>query len=175
MLKQHAFLPLFQKFISGSKTGKRLNKNGTRIKPQTIVNYIYCQKLLHDFAIEKETELLLYEVKGNNKREYTMLKKYWSKFYKQFTDYLYNQKKCHDNYTGQNIKIIRTFFTWLNVDNGIPTGAFYKNFYVVKEEIAILTLTVEQLRFLCFDKAFEAKLSKPLQRSKDFFVCISSL
>ena len=80
------------------------------------------KKLLKEFSVVKETELLLYEVKGNNKREHNMLKKYWSNFYKDFIDYLYKQKNCHDNYTGQNIKIIRTFFNWLNDSNGINTG-----------------------------------------------------
>ena len=86
MLKQHALLPLFQKFITSCKTGRRLKKNRSRIKPQTIVKYGHCQKLLFDYTIEKEIELIIYEVRGNNKREHTMLKKYWNNFYKQFTD-----------------------------------------------------------------------------------------
>jgi len=88
MLKQHPLLPLFQKFITICKTGKRLKKNGTHIKLQTIVNYGHCQKLLIDFTAKKENELIIYEVRGNNKREHSMLKKYWSNFYRQFTDYI---------------------------------------------------------------------------------------
>ena len=83
MIKEHSLLPLFQKFISNSKTGKRLNKNGTRIKKQTIENYAYCYKLLEEFAVFGKMELKIFEVKGNNKREHNMLKKYWSNFYKQ--------------------------------------------------------------------------------------------
>lgn len=170
MLKQHALLPLFQKFITSCKTGKRLKKDGSRIKPQTIVNYVHCQKLIVDYTIEMEIELIIYEVRGNNKREHIMLKKYWGDFYRQFTEYLYNKKKCYDNYTGQNIKMIRTFFNWLNESYGICTGHYHKSFYVVKEEIPILTLTVEQLQYLVFNKAFEDTLSKPLQNCKDIFV-----
>ncbi|WP_255155248.1 tyrosine-type recombinase/integrase, partial [Ferruginibacter sp. HRS2-29] len=84
--------------------------------------------------------------------------------------YMYRQKKCHDNYTGQNIKMIRTFFNWINDSCGIATGPHHKNFYIQKEEIAIITLTVEQLRFLMFDNDFEAKLSRPLKHAKDVFV-----
>jgi hypothetical protein len=158
MLKQHALLPLFKKFISNTKTGKRLNKNGNHIKPQTIRNFSNCLKLLIGFSIEKEMELLIYEIKGTNKREHNMLKKYWINFYSQFTNYLYKHKNCHDNYTGQNIKMIRTFFAWLNNSQGLFTGPYYKNFYVAKEEVDIITLTVEQLKFLAFDKIFEASL-----------------
>ena len=147
-----------------------MNKNGTRLRPQTIVNYVHCEKLLKEFATITKTDLAVYEVKGNNKREHNMLKKYWNNFYIDFTQYLYKQKGCYDNYTGQNIKMIRSFFNWLNDSNGIHTGPYHKNFYVPKEEVAILTLTVEQLKFLIFDKNFENNLSQPLQYAKDVFV-----
>ena len=124
MTRQHAFLPLFRKFISNSRTGKRLNKDGTRIKQQTVSNYDYCFKLLQNFSVEKEFELVIHESRGTNKREHTRLKRYWGNFYKQFIDYLYKDKGCFDNYTGQTIKIIRTFFNWLSNDAGIVTGPY---------------------------------------------------
>ncbi len=170
MLKQHSLLPLFQKFIVSSRNGRRLNKNGTRIKLQSVNNYTYCKKLLEEFYLQKQKELIVYEVKGNNKKEHSMLKKYWNNFYIQFTDFLTKQKNCSLNYTGQNIKMLRTFFNWLNSIYGIHTGPYHRNFYICKEETAITTLTVEQLQFLLFDKNFEARLSKALQHSKDVFV-----
>jgi integrase len=170
MLKQHPFLPLLNKFISYSSCGKRLNKNGTRIKPQSVANYRYAYKLVEEFAILKKFDLAIYEVKGNNKREHTTLKNYWKKFYKQFTHFLHHNKGCFDNYTGQTIKQIRTFFNWLNNELGIFTGPFHKSFYVQKEDVAIITLSVQQLQFLIYDAPFEQGLSAALQRSKDLFV-----
>jgi integrase len=170
MLKEHPLLPLFQKFINYSQNGKRLNKDGSRIKLQTVANYEYCYKLLVGFSTTSKTALLIYEIKGNNKREHSKLKRYWGGFYKNFTDYLYQEKGCFDNYVGQTIKIIRTFFNWCNADIGINTGPYHKQFYIRKEEIDIVTLTADQLRFLLFDKDFEELLSKPLLRSKDVFV-----
>jgi len=170
MLKEHTLLPLFQKFITHCRNGKRLNKNGTRIKPQTILNYEYCYKLLADYSNDKEVSLILYEIRGNNKREHNRLKRHWSGFYKTFTNYLYHEKGCFDNYVGQNIKLIRTFFNWCNIDAGIFTGLYHKHFYIRKEEIDIITLSPEQLRFLLFDRDFEKSLSSPLRRCKDVFV-----
>lgn len=170
MLKQHPLLPLFQKFIKYSQNGKRLNKDGSRIKSQTSDNYQYCFKLLVDFSTKKQTPLIIYEIKGSDKREHNKLKKYWNTFYKNFTDYLYQEKGCFDNYVGQTIKMIRTFFNWCNTDMGINTGSYHKQFYIRKEEIDIVTLSADQLRFLLFDKDFEALLSKPLCHSKDVFV-----
>ncbi|GAB2808411.1 site-specific integrase [Ferruginibacter profundus] len=170
MLKQHPFLPLFQKFIGDSSSGKRLNKNGTRIKPQSVNNYRYACKLVEEFAAVKKFNLVIYEVKGNNKREHATLKSYWKKFYKQFTAFLHTDKGCFDNYTGQTIKQVRTFFNWLNNELGIATGPFHKSFYVPKEMVAIVTLSVQQLQFLIYDTDFEQSLSAALQRSKDFFV-----
>ncbi|MEI8120342.1 MAG: tyrosine-type recombinase/integrase [Actinomycetes bacterium] len=170
MLKEHALLPLFQKFIASCHNGKRLNKNGNRIKLQSIVNYEYCYKLLESFSSDKKTYLILYEISGNNKREHNRLKRYWKDFYKTFTKYLYQERGCYDNYVGQTIKLIRTFFNWCNMDAGIFIGLYYKQFYVQKEEIDIITLSTHQLRFLLFDRNFEDMLSIPLQRSKDIFV-----
>jgi hypothetical protein len=54
MLKKHSFLPLFHKFIVDSGNGKRLNKNGTRIKPQSVANYTYAYKLVEAFTQAKK-------------------------------------------------------------------------------------------------------------------------
>ncbi len=67
MLKPHPFLSLFQKFIGDSSNGKRLNKNGARIKPQSVANYRYAYKLLQEFAILKKFDLVIYEVKAITK------------------------------------------------------------------------------------------------------------
>jgi integrase len=170
MLTQHLFLLLFQKFITDSYRGKRLNSNGARIKEQSVDNYISCQKLLIDFSKEKNFALLIYEVKGQNKRDHLFLKRYYTGFYTSFTQYMYKEKNCYDNYVGQTIKQIRVFFAWLNREAGIPTGLYYKNFYVLRQEIPIITLSVNQLKYLMHDEAFEQKLTPALKQCKDIFV-----
>jgi len=59
---------------------------------------------LAEFASAGMMDLKIFEVKGSNKGEHKRLKKYWNTFYKKFTAFLYKQKKCNDNYNGQNIK-----------------------------------------------------------------------
>jgi integrase len=170
MVTQHQLLPLFQKFISDSLHGKRLNRNGTKIKTQTVNNYISCLKLLIAFSESKEFPLYIFQVKGQNKREYNSLKRYYAGFYRSFTQYLYKEKNCHDNYVGQNIKQLRTFFGWLNQDANIPTGLFYKKFYVLKQDTPVITISLQQLKYLMLDEAFEQGLSPVLKRCKDIFV-----
>lgn len=170
MHTQRPFLPLFQKFITDSYKGKRLKRNGTKIKAQSVYNYISCQKLLVEFSEKKKFPLFIYQVKGHNKREHILLRKYYNSFYKSFTQYLYKEKNCHDNYVGQTIKQLRTFFGWLNQEAGIPTGQYYKNFYVLRQEVPITTLSVQQLKYLMLDEAFEQKLTPALKRCKDIFV-----
>ncbi|MEO6355975.1 MAG: hypothetical protein ABIU77_15170 [Ferruginibacter sp.] len=53
---------------------------------------------------------------------------------------------------------------------GLKREIFTKKFYVCKEEIPIVTLLPEQLRYLINDKDFENGLSRPLQKSKLIFV-----
>lgn len=169
MKKTSPIIPLFQQFIRSSETGKRLKKNGERIKPQSVQNYKYVLRNLMEFSLKKDFELRICDASRLTHREYVSEKNYWKKFYKKYTDFLY-QKGCYDNYVGQNVKVIRTFFNYLKNEKDMNTGDFQRLFYVRKEEVDILVLSPEQLKFLIHDQEFEASLTKALQRTKDVFV-----
>lgn len=168
--KEYTLVPLFEKFIQHSYKGKRLKPDGSRIKPQTVDNYIYVLRYLREYETEYETILRIKAAGSQNKRAFISERNYWKKFYLQFTGFLYQKKNCYDNYVGTVIKTIRIFFNFLNRDMGIATGSFYKSFYVCREEVPIVTLMPEQLQFLINNKAFDEQLSKPLQKAKDIFV-----
>ena len=169
MIKTLSVEPLFEKFISSSAKGKRRKKNGQKLSAGTIANYSNTLRLLRNFSQSQDRELRLFELKGNNKQEFTRARKYYASFYNLFCNYL-AKKKAANNYSGQNIKIIRTFFNWVNNEMGINTGPFHRNFYVLKEDVPIVTLSIEQLNFLIYDRDFEASLPAHLQRVKDCFV-----
>jgi integrase len=169
MKKHSPILPLFKQFIKDTETGKRLKKNGERIKPQSIQNYYYVLQNLVQFSTATGFELRICDASKLNKRELLTEKNYWKKFYQKFTEFLY-KKGCYDNYVGTNIKTIRVFFTWLKNDKDFNTGDFQRLFYVRKEEIDIFVLSPEQLKFLIHDKEFEQSLIPSLQRIKDVFV-----
>lgn len=169
MKKQASLIPLFKKFIRDTETGKRLKKNGERIKKDTIQNYNYVLNNLIGFSTQTKFELRICDASKLTKRELTSEKNYWKKFYKKFTEYLYNNG-CHDNYVGTNIKIFRTFFNYLKYDKDFFTGDFQRLFHVRTEEIEVLVLSPDQLKFLIHDKDFEESLTKSLKRIKDIFV-----
>nr|WP_322626512.1 tyrosine-type recombinase/integrase [uncultured Flavobacterium sp.] len=169
MKKQAALVPLFKQFIKDTETGKRLKKNGERIKPQTIENYGYVLQNLVQFSTVCGFELRISDAYKLTARELKSEKNYWKKFYQKFTEFLY-KKGCYDNYVGANIKTIRIFFNYLKNDKDMHTGDFQRLFYVRKEEVDILVLSPEQLKFLIHDRGFEASLTPPLQRVKDVFV-----
>ncbi|UMY66250.1 tyrosine-type recombinase/integrase [Flavobacterium sp. HJ-32-4] len=169
MKKTTALLPLFTQFIRDSETGKRLKKNGEKIRPQSIDNYRYVHQNLVKFSTETGFVLLVSDASKLNAREYQVEKNYWKKFYRNFTNFLYKQG-CHDNYVGANIKVIRTFFTYLKTEKNLDAGDFHKAFYVRKEEIPVLVLSPEQLKFLIHDDAFARQLLPSERRVKDAFV-----
>ncbi|WP_298545834.1 tyrosine-type recombinase/integrase [uncultured Aquimarina sp.] len=68
------------------------------------------------------------------------------------------------------MKQIRTFFNYLKNERNFDTGDFHKLFYVRKEEVDILVLSPEQLKFLIHDTTFETSLTKTERRIKDIFV-----
>ena len=167
--KEYNMIPLFQKFISYSYKGKRLKPDGSRIKPQTIVNYTYVLRYLQEYEIEYKTVLRIKMINSNNKRLFIAERNYWKKFYQQFTQFMYHKKDCYDNYVGTIIKVIRMFFNFLNKDMAISTGLFYKNFYVCRENIPVVTLLPEQLQFLIINRQFDDQLTKSLKKAKDIF------
>lgn len=169
MKKSQAIIPLFKKFIRESETGKRLKKNGERIKQGSIDNYGFVLSNLIRFNKATDFELRICDASRLTKREYISEKNYWKKSYKNFTEFLY-KNGCYDNYVGANIKHIRTFFNYLKNDKDFQTGDFQRLFYVRKEEVEIFVLSPEQLKFLIHDKIFENQLSTNLKRIKDAFV-----
>jgi integrase len=171
-----ALLPLFQKFIKETETGKRLKKSGARITADSIQNYKNVAVNLERFIKKEHVDWRICDVSKLNKREFASEKNYWKKFYHAFTTYLYS-KGCHDNYVGTNIKIIRTFFNYLKYEKDIQTGEFHKHFHVLKQEVEVLVISPEQLKFLIHDVAFDASLPAHLRQIKDVFVfgCTSGL
>lgn len=168
--KEWLMLPLFEQFIKDTKKGKRLKVDGSRIKPQTIINYDYALEYLKEYEQKTLTKVRIKEIKGSNQRLFNSEKKYWRKFYEGFTAFLFKEKGFYDNYVGSIIKTIRVFFNWLKKDKGIMPGDFYKNFYVRKEEIPIVTLMPSQLNFLINDIQFHESLSPSLNKSRAIFV-----
>lgn len=169
MKKSLDFIPLFKQFIRDSESGKRLKKNGERITSGSINNYKYVLQNLMQFSSETNFDLRVCSILRLTTRELKSEKAYWKKFYKNFTEYMY-KKGCFDNYVGSNIKVIRTFFNYLKDEKDLYIGDFHMQFYVRKEEIDILVLSPEQLKFLIHDTDFESKLTSTQIKLKDIFV-----
>ncbi|HLA54504.1 MAG TPA: tyrosine-type recombinase/integrase [Flavobacterium sp.] len=169
MKKPNPVIPLFKQFIRDTESGKRLKKNGEKIKSGSIQNYQYVLQNLIRFSADTKFELRICDASKLDKRELSSEKNYWKKFYQKFTEYLY-KNGCHDNYVGANIKIIRVFFNYLKNDKDFHTGDFQRLFYVRKEEIEIFVLSPEQLKFLIHDKDFDQSLLPSQRRIKDIFV-----
>ncbi len=55
--KEIAFLPLVERFIQDSKSGRRLQPNGKRITKGCIRNYEQCLRLLRNFSETKQFDL----------------------------------------------------------------------------------------------------------------------
>ena len=72
MKKSTLLTPLFTKFIRDTETGKRLKKNGERIKKQSIANYKYTLNNLIKFEIKTGFELRICDTSKLTKREVTI-------------------------------------------------------------------------------------------------------
>ncbi len=177
MIQQYDFLALFDRFIRESKNGKRLKKNGERLSLGTIESYLHAYKLVAEFSRTQDFTIRFRNYHKLNTRERKVEKNYWKKFYRKFTDYLYKEKKCFDNYVGSVMKTIRTFFNYVRRDLDIPIGEYHLLFYVRNEQVAVTALSPERLRFLIHDQEFHNSLRPAHQNAKNIFVfgCAVSL
>ncbi len=163
-------ITLFERFIRDSQKGRRRQPNGKRMSRGTITNYCMVLKLLQSFALAKSFPLRIRIATQLNRRERLVERNYWKKFYRHYTDYLYLDRGCFDNYVGLHIRIIKTFFNYLKKELSIDTGDFHRSFYVPGNSIPIFPLMPEELSFIIFNKPFENSLDVRMKKIKDVFV-----
>src|SRR6202008_340245 len=87
---EYLLLPLFRKFINELKKGKQLQKNGRRVKRDSIKNYEYLELLIRKFEAEKKFETRIKIITNLSKKQFEDEKKYWKDFYLAFSEYLYD-------------------------------------------------------------------------------------
>ena len=171
ILNQKTFFILLNDFISDSYAGRRTKKNGSKISSGTIQNYLYLQKALEGFAEQSTFDIKIYVSDKLSQNEKEQANRYYKKFYKAFTDYMYNKMGYYDNYVGLIVKCLRSFFNYMNEDRSIAIGAYHKSFYVPVEEIPIIALNQEQLNYIIHDPEFTQKVQEHnLEKIKDIFV-----
>jgi hypothetical protein len=97
-VKELQLLPLLRKYINDIKKGRHLQPDGKRIRKSSLENYLYLEKLLQKFCLEKSFELRAKIIPGLRKKELDAEQKYCKNFYREFTDYLYDDLGHFDNY-----------------------------------------------------------------------------
>lgn len=177
-ISQNDVLNLLRLFIKESSSGIRKKKNGQNLKLSTVKNYLSLEKNIQGFLSKRKIELNLYIDINLTQNERTKASKYYSKFYNQFTNYLYYEKECFDNYVGLMIKTYKTFINYLIDEKNIPLGRFHVKFYKPIEQPPILVLNIAQLNQFIFDEEFnQLIIDKNLEKVRDIFVlgCVVSL
>src|ERR1051326_3394947 len=136
-IKEYDLFGLLSKFIRQIQKGKHLQVSGKRITKGSIENYIYLHKSLVNFSKVKQFPLKVVSVNRLSKRDLLPIQNHWKKFYIAFTNYLYDDLDCYDNYVSTLIKRLRAFFNYLNNELNLNVGNFHKRFYAPMEEIQI--------------------------------------
>ncbi len=170
VLDQEICLRLLDEFISDSFKGRRTKKDGSRISEGTVNNYTFLKKAIHNYT-EANGEWKVFVFERLTMRERERAANFNKKFYQKFTHFLYQKKGYYDNYVGLIIKNLRIFYNYLELERNISVGAFHKKFYVPSEEIPIIALSPEQLRYIMNDAEFNARIHENgLEKVRDIFV-----
>ncbi len=168
--KEILLLPLLEKFIRECKQGKRLQKNGKRLTIGSARKYEFLYNYLQAFCNTNNFLLRLIPVTRLSQRDMLREKAYWDKFYLNFTNFLYDDKDCYDNFVGTQVKLIRAFFNYLEEEKSIAVGPFHKRFFARNESIAIIALEPARLNFLIYDQQFKTSLPPHLQNALCIFI-----
>ncbi len=169
-ITEYPLLPLFRKYINEIKKGLHVQNSGKRITTGSIDNYLCLEKLLNDFKLQKNFNLRFKILNLSNKKQFTEEQNYWKFFYKEFSNYLYDDLGHFDNYVGMMTKLLRAFFNYLITQKGLAIGSFHKNFFTPGEEIEIIILSPERVNYLAHSIELEKKLKPELKPVKDIFV-----
>ena len=167
----------FEKFITASKKGQRIKYGTKKLTKGTTNQYICVLKLLTEYQRKHTVVLRIGLLKKNSMAFIKRERKYWTRFFKNFSSFLYKEKGYYDCYVSSVYKVLRTFFNYLVNEKYFLIGSFHKLFKVPVEQSTPIILEPSQLQFLIKDKTFENSLPFHLQRTKDIFVfgCIAGL
>jgi integrase len=174
-LESDDFFKLFEEFIRDTYKGRRMRKDGQSIRSSSMDTYTATIRLLRRFAEHKGFAIRLPLVQHLNQVETHKAAKYWMEFYQQFKNYLYDEEGHFDNYVGCTFKNLKTFLNYLNDDRLIQVGLFHRKFHVPSEDIPIVVLTPQQLKYLIHDRELDKKLSEDLSIARDIFVVGSTV
>lgn len=170
-LDQELIFRIFDEFINDSYSGRRTKKNGARLSDGTVEQYVYLKNDLLQFLAQSKLDFRIYIANNLTQGEREKASNYNRKFYRGFTNYLYNEKKVFDNYVGLKIKILRIFYNYLENERNISVGTYHRSFFVPKEEVPIVALNREQLNYFIYDKTFhQVACDNDLEKIKDVFV-----
>ncbi len=159
-----------RQFIKASATGKRRTASGKKISCGTISNYRYVLRLIIEFEKRNQLQLRIQLLHRASLRMMQREKNYWSRFFKQFSVFLYRDKKYYDHYVFNVFKIIKTFFNYLQHEKGYVTGNFHKSFKVPLQQSTPVVLSPDQLRFLITNEEFIHSLSPLLKKIRMIFI-----
>jgi integrase len=166
----------FTRFIKASKTGRRRKPDGNRLGAGTVDTYRNCQRLLTAFSTRQGQSLEIDITLKMSPVHFRSRKQYWQRFYRQFSDYLY-AKGYYDNYVSNIFKIIRTFFRYLHHQYGWLDYQFLPHQWIRAEQVGIVVISPERLRFLLNDEAFYKQLTKRQVFIRDLMItgCFTAL
>ena len=125
--------------------------------------------LLTEYDKTITSPILVKNIKSNSQRLIQSEKKYWKRFFRNFSDWLY-QNKYYDNYVWSIAKILKTFFNYLIKDKCWSIGKYHLQFIVPNHSLVPIVLEPNQLKFLITNKEFRLSLSEKLKRTNDIFI-----
>jgi integrase len=172
-----SLITLFEDFIADSEKGRRRQPGGSPLRMGSIANYRISLGKLKKYQADTGSIPLLYDLHRSSLRQVEKTRVRWSRFYRKFSDFLRTHGARSDNYLGFHFKHLKTLFHHLEKAHGWELGPVPGLFYVRKEKVPILVVSIDRIRTLLYDEALQARLTPPLQEAREIFLagCFTGL
>lgn len=169
-IEHNVVLCLVDDFINDSFSGRRTRSDGKRIALSTIETYENFKRIIIDFCKHSKFQLRVYIYDNLTPPQRERATKWYMRFYRELTNYLYDELNHFDNYVGTIVKTLRTFYRYIEKDRYVSIGNNLRYFYVPQDYVPIIALRLEQLKFIIHSRELDSKLDEKLKEVRDIFV-----
>lgn len=168
-LKHTLVMELFHEYIRDTSLGRRVGPKGVRVRHITVDGYRYTEGMLKAFTRQEKMRLRVYIFDRLSTAQREKAIDWNMEYYRRLTQYLYSRGHL-DNYVGFHIKNLRSFLGYLYKERGLEIGPILRYYIVPKEEVPVVALLPDQLRYVIHSRKFNDSLLPHQERVRDIFV-----
>jgi integrase len=168
VMKKHLYFEIaFAGFIADSAAGRRNKFGGKSLGHRRLWQYRHVLGLIKQYKELSNAKLLIQLPVRNGTACVQSQIRYWQRFHRLFTRFLYTTRGYCDNTVAGIFRVIRSVFNYLVHSKGLPVGGYSQEFTVTAAQHHPVVLLPEQVHQLIYDQQWYNELPPHLKRVRN--------